>query len=96
MSGWTDRNPAGPSDSLGELIAAGPWHHRAALRMLLAVARRPRGQALLERFSPAVQAAGGVAAMARYDDPIHARALGFDAEAVVARGRELRRRERRP
>lgn len=34
--------------------------------------------------------------MARYDDPGQASALGWDAAAVVGRGRELRRREGRP
>jgi hypothetical protein len=32
----------------------------------------------------------------RYDEPPVARALGWDASAVVARGRELRRAEGRP
>ena len=34
--------------------------------------------------------------MGHYDDPEVARALGWDAEQVVARGRELRRSEGRP
>jgi hypothetical protein len=34
--------------------------------------------------------------MERYDEPALSRALGFDAEAVVARGRQLRRAEGRP
>jgi hypothetical protein len=34
--------------------------------------------------------------MGHYDDPEVARALGWDAEAVVARGRALRREEDRP
>jgi hypothetical protein len=34
--------------------------------------------------------------MGRYEDPVVARALGWDAEAVVARGRALRRAEGRP
>ena len=46
--------------------------------------------------SPADQAGWGLAAMDHYDDPAVARALGWDAEAVAARGRELRRSEGRP
>jgi hypothetical protein len=38
----------------------------------------------------------GVAAMGVYDEPEVARTLGWDAEAVVARGRALRRSEGRP
>ena len=38
----------------------------------------------------------GLAAMSAYDEPDVARTLGWDAEAVVARGRELRRSEGRP
>jgi len=34
--------------------------------------------------------------MARYEEPALARALGWDADAVVARGRALRRAEGRP
>ena len=66
------------------------------MRLLLALARRPRGLALLAKLAPADQAATGLEAMARYDDPATARALGFDADRVVARGRELRRSEGRP
>jgi hypothetical protein len=81
---------------LEEFIAAAPRSQRPALRLLLALAQRPRGLALLAKFAPADQAATGLYAMARYDDPEIARALGFDADAVVARGRQLRRREGRP
>lgn len=83
-------------DRLAEFIAASPRPQRPVLRLLLALARRPRGLALLSRVAPADQAAAGLDAMARYDDSGAARALGFDADAVVARGRELRRREGRP
>jgi hypothetical protein len=38
----------------------------------------------------------GLAAMNIYDAPDVARPLGWDAEAVAARGRELRRTEGRP
>ncbi|MGO9888813.1 MAG: hypothetical protein ACLP0L_13010 [Solirubrobacteraceae bacterium] len=37
----------------------------------------------------------GLVAMGVYDDPEVARTLGWDAEAVAARGRELRRSEGR-
>jgi hypothetical protein len=83
-------------ERLAEFIAASPRPQRLGLRLLVALARRPRGLALLAKLSPADQAATGLAAMARYDDPDRARALGFDADAVVRRGRELRRTEGRP
>jgi hypothetical protein len=51
---------------------------------------------LLARLAPADQLAGGLVAMERYETPALARALGWDAEAVRARGQELRRREGRP
>jgi hypothetical protein len=81
---------------LEEFIAASPAPQRLGLRLLIALGRRPRGLALLAKLAPADQAATGLAAMARYDDAGRARALGFDPDAVVARGRELRRREGRP
>jgi hypothetical protein len=80
---------------LADFIAASPAPQRLGLRLLLALGRRPRGLALLTKLAPADQAATGLVAMTRYDDPDRARALGFDADAVVARGRELRRREGR-
>ena len=83
-------------DRLAEFIAASPGAQRLGLRLLVALGRRPRGLALLAKIAPADQAATGLAAMAHYDDPEAARALGFDADAVVARGRELRRKEGRP
>lgn len=81
---------------LEEFIAASPAPQRLGLRLLIALGRRPRGLALLAKLAPADQAATGLAAMVHYDDAERARALGFDPEAVVARGRELRRREGRP
>ena len=81
---------------LDEFVRAAPWPQRSGLRLLLEIGRRPRGLALLERLGPAAQAAAGLLGMARYDDPARARALGWDAAAVVERGRELRRREGRP
>jgi hypothetical protein len=64
--------------------------------MLIALARRPRGLALLRLASPVDQAAHGLAALGHYDDPEVARRLGWDADAVAARGRELREAEGRP
>jgi hypothetical protein len=58
--------------------------------------RRPRGAALLARVPLASQLAHSLVALGRYDEPRVARALGWDAEAVVARGRALRRAEGRP
>ncbi|MHB8657822.1 MAG: hypothetical protein ACYC91_07675 [Solirubrobacteraceae bacterium] len=76
--------------SLEELVKAGPAGQRRVLWALLAVARRPRGRRLLGHLGLAEQVAGGLLAMERYDDPLIARRLGFDAEAVVERGRQLR------
>jgi hypothetical protein len=84
------------SGPLEEFVAAAPRWQRAGTRALVALARRPRGIALLRRISPADHAAAGMTAMAHYDDPSHARELGWDADAVVARGRALRRAEGRP
>jgi hypothetical protein len=83
-------------EALAEFIAASPWPQRAGLRVLLAVGRRPRGLALLMRLAPADQVASGLLGMARYDQREQALPLGWDADAVIARGRELRRREGRP
>ncbi len=44
----------------------------------------------------AEEAAGATLALGRYDDPAVAASLGWDAEAVAARGRRLRRAEGRP
>jgi hypothetical protein len=89
-----------PSDesqrALEEFVAAGPSVYRPGLRAMLALARRPRGLALLRRIPPADTAAGAVLALARYEDSELARGLGWDADAVVQRGRELRRSEGRP
>jgi len=84
------------SPELKQFIAAGPWPQRALLRALLPLARRPRGLALLGLLLPADQAIAGVAAMGHYDRPEVARALGWDADGVVGRGRQLRRTEGRP
>ncbi|HUO70825.1 MAG TPA: hypothetical protein VMU39_08620 [Solirubrobacteraceae bacterium] len=81
---------------LGELVAAAPRWRRPGMRLLLALARRPRGLALLARVSPADQVAHGLLALGRYDDPARAATLGWDAEAVTARGQALREAEGRP
>ncbi|HEY2570946.1 MAG TPA: hypothetical protein VGI27_05715 [Solirubrobacteraceae bacterium] len=84
------------SDALERFIAAAPWPQRAGLRALLALERRPRGAALLARAPALEQAACATLALGRYDEPATALALGWDAEAVAARGRSLRRAEGRP
>ncbi len=84
------------SDGLDSFIAAAPWPQRPGLRLLLALARRPRGAILLRRMPLAAEAAAATLALGRYDDPAIAASLGWDAEAVVARGRSLRRAEGRP
>lgn len=66
------------------------------MRLLVALARRPRGARLLARAAPVDQLAGGLLAMERYEDPEIACGLGWDADAVAARGRVLRREEGRP
>jgi hypothetical protein len=84
------------SRSLDRFIAAGPWPERTGMRLLVSLARRPRGSRLLARVGPIDQLAGGLLAMECYEDLALARELGWDAEAVVARGRALRREEGRP
>jgi hypothetical protein len=84
------------SSPLDEFIAAGPWPQRAVIRWLVPLARRPRALRMLGLLVPADQALTALAAFGYYDDPVVAAALGWDAEAVAARGRQLRRREGRP
>lgn len=86
----------GSRDSLKEFVASAPPLQRAIMRALVSLARRPRGAALLDRAPALDQLAQIVTALGRYDDPKLGRALGWDAEAVVARGRALRRAEGRP
>jgi hypothetical protein len=81
---------------IDSFLAAAPWPQRTGLSLLLALARRPRGARLLHRLAPADQLANGLLAMERFEDPMLARRLGWDAEAVAARGRALRREEGRP
>ena len=68
----------------------------AELESFVAAAPLPRGLALLARVPLAQQAAFSTLALGRYDDPAVARALGWDAERVIAAGRALRRAEGRP
>jgi hypothetical protein len=84
------------SDGVDAWIAAGPAPQRWAMRALIALAARPRGAAVLRRLGPLGQLGGSILAMRCHDDPARARALGWDADAVAARGRELRRAGGRP
>lgn len=84
------------STTFEEFLAAAPQPQRAAMRALVALARRPRAVALLARVPQLEQLSVSLLALSRYDEPSLARALGWDAEAVVARGRALRRSEGRP
>ena len=72
------------------LIAGAPRWRRPGMSLLFALAVRPRGAALMARLAPLDQAVGGLLSMVRYDDPAQARALGWDGEAVIERGRALR------
>ena len=75
---------------------AGPWPLPPVLHVLLAVARRPRGAALLARVPRLEVPVHAALSLERYDAPAVGRALGWDAEAVAARGRALRHAEGRP
>jgi hypothetical protein len=82
--------------TLEVFIASAPQPQRAGMRALVALARRPRGAALLA-YAPAVsQLANLILALGRYDDPEVGKALGWNGAEVVARGRALRRAEGRP
>lgn len=83
-------------DSLDAFVASAPPLQRAGMRLLVALARRPRGAALLARAPTLDQLAQIVLSLGRYDDPRVANALGWDAASVVTRGRALRRAEGRP
>jgi hypothetical protein len=89
-------DPPDPSDSLARFVRTAPVPQRAGMRALLALARRPRGRALLSRAGTADQLAQMLTSLDRYDDPAVARTLGWDAESVIARGRALRQAEGRP
>jgi hypothetical protein len=82
--------------TLERLIDDGPWPQRAGIRALLALGRRRRGAALIARWPLAEQLVCSTLALEHYDDPAVARELGWDASAVIARGRALRRAEGRP
>ncbi len=84
------------STTIERFVAAGPWPQRLGLRVLVAIAGRPRGERLLARAPMLAQAAGAVLALGRYDRADVAGSLGWDPTAVVERGRELRRAEGRP
>ncbi len=94
------RRPGRPdarmSSGLESFLAAAPWPQRVGLRGLLALIRRPRGAVLLARLPTLEQAARSALLLGRYDDPAISRPLGWDATAVAARGRRLRRSEGRP
>lgn len=87
---------SGYNDALDRFVAPGPWPQRAGLKLLIQIGRRPRGRALLRRAPLLEYTATSLSELLRYDDPAVARGLGYDAEAIVARGRELRRTEGRP
>jgi hypothetical protein len=84
-----------PTPGLDAFVAAAPLPERAGLRLLIALARRPRGKALLRRLAPVEQLANGLAAMGHFEDPAVAVKLGWDADAIASRGRALRREEAR-
>lgn len=80
---------------LDEFVAAGPWPQRAGLRVILSLARRPRGRRMLRWLPPADQLAQALLAMERYDDPLVSRQLGWDPVAIAASGGDLGRAEPR-
>jgi hypothetical protein len=84
------------SRALDGFLEVAPQPQRVGLRVLLALARRPRGARLIGRLPLVEQLVGALRAMDRYEDPAAALRLGWDADAVVARGRALRRAEGRP
>lgn len=77
-------------------IAAAPRAQRLGMKLLLVLSRRRFGRALMKRAPAAAQLVQVIEGLGHYDDPDIAGSLGWDAEAVVARGRELRRSEDRP
>jgi hypothetical protein len=82
--------------SLQVFIAAAPWPQRVGLRMLLALARRPRGAALMAIAAPLDQLPRGLLTVEHYDEPAVGCTLGWDSGGVLARGRELRAGAERP
>ena len=83
-------------EGLDRFVDAAPQPQRSGLRLLVALERRPRGRRVLARVHALDQLANGLVAMGRYEDPANAVPLGWDADAVAARGRALRREEGRP
>ena len=88
-------NAAGPGPGLAAFLAAAPQPQRGALRLLLALMRRPRGRAALRRVPPLAQLGHGLGAMGYFEDPGVAVKLGWDADAIASRGRTMRRDEGR-
>jgi hypothetical protein len=84
------------SDTLDEFVASAPPMQRTGMRVLVALACRPRGKVLLARAPAVDQLAQTLLALGRYDDPTVGHLLGWDEAKVVARGRALRRAEGRP
>lgn len=84
------------SPGLDEFFAAAPRPQGTGLRLMLSIARRPRGMRLLRRLPPAEQLTYGILAMDHFEDPAVSASLGWDAAAVAERGRALRRAEGRP
>lgn len=82
--------------TLEEFIASAPQPQRAGMLVLVALASRPRGVALLAHAPALNQLAQLMVALGRYDDPEVSRTLGWDGAEVVARGRALRAAEGRP
>lgn len=84
------------SAELDRFVVAAPWPQRAGLRLALALARRPGGVRLLRRLGPVEQIANGLLSMDHFEDAAASVPLGWDPDAVVARGRALRHAEGRP
>jgi hypothetical protein len=82
-------------EGVDRFVDAAPQPARSGLRLLVALERRPRGRRVLGRVNTIDQLANGLVAMGHYEDPANALALGWDADAVAARGRALRREEGR-
>jgi hypothetical protein len=80
---------------LDAFVDSAPQPQRSAMRLLVALERRPRGRRLLGRAHAVGQLANGLVAMGHYEDPVQAVALGWDADAIAACGRALRREEGR-
>jgi hypothetical protein len=90
------RKPADPvRRGLDVFVDSAPQPQRSGMRLLIALERRPRGRRLLTRTHAVDQLANGLVAMGHYEDPVNAVPLGWDADAIAARGRALRREEGR-